>query len=311
LDDISLPRGWWGGHPSPPQPRSIVELIANRTLDAELAALLWLMVEARVSLIVAGEQDAVDRMTLLTASLDFLPPETRLAPLRGADDDFDWLPEARELGWTSARGPAARDDAAPASTRRPEARPTYMLAAELCHRSPDGPWGHTARVAVRALSLGYGLGTTIAAESLEKVFAALRRSPVGLIDDELSHLGVVLVLRLTGGVEPRCVVTAAHYVRPLARDQHGHVQRLGPAVLATHDERRDIFEHFAWGVVPELALRTGYRAGDFEAEQERRRDYLAGLAAGGVVEPAGVRTALTGYRHAAPAAAPPRSAHPH
>jgi hypothetical protein len=101
-------------------------------------------------------------------------------------------------------------------------------------------------------------------------------------------------------------VVAVHYVRPVARDQHGHIQRLGPAVLATWDEDADEFEHFAWGVIPELAERTGRRAGDFEIEQERRREYLAGLVAAGVVEVDPVRTAIDGYRAAA---AVPASAH--
>src|SRR4051794_32932814 len=43
--DITSPsRGWWGFHPIPPEPRSIVELIRSGTLDAELGALLWLLV---------------------------------------------------------------------------------------------------------------------------------------------------------------------------------------------------------------------------------------------------------------------------
>jgi hypothetical protein len=53
---------------------------------------------------------------------------------------------------------------------------------------------------------------------------------------------------------------------------HGHVQKLGPAVLATWDDREGRFEHFGWGVTPELAIRTGRHAGDFEMELDRRRD---------------------------------------
>ncbi len=62
----------------------------------------------------------------------------------------------------------------------------------------------------------------------------------------------------------------------------------------------DGFEHFAWGVTPELAGRIGQRAGDFELETERRRDYLTDLATAGVTGVADVRNAIDGYRHAAP-----------
>ena len=152
-------------------------------------------------------------------------------------------------------------------------------------------------IAIRAASIGYGLAATIHADSLDEVFEALRRPPVLLADDELSRLGVVLVLRAVAGGRRR--VVAAHYVRPIVRDVHGHVQHLGPAVLATWDPGHDRFEHFGWGITPELAGRIGRRAGDFELEVERRRDYLAGLATAGVTGVDEVRHAIDGYRHAA------------
>ena len=107
--------------------------------------------------------------------------------------------------------------------------------------------------------------------SLDDVFETLRRWPVRLSDDELSHLGAVLVMdRLDDG---RRRVVAAHYVRPLARDEHGHTQRLGPAVLATWDADEDAFEHFGWGVTPELARRVGRRAA-----VSRSRSIVAGVS---------------------------------
>jgi hypothetical protein len=166
---------------------------------------------------------------------------------------------------------------------------------ELSDHLPSYTWGAEARIAIRAASIGYGLAATIHADELEEVFDALRRPPVGADDDELSRLGVVLVLRRVGDGARR--VVAAHYVRPTARDEHGHVQRLGPAVLATWDPKQDRFEHFGWGVTPELALRVERKSGDFELEVDRRGDYLAGLAGAGIVDVDAVRAAIDGYRH--------------
>jgi hypothetical protein len=273
-----------------------VELVQTGVLDAELAALLWLLIEARLPVVVAAERSRTGKSTLLGALLDFLPPGTRRVELRGIGETFDWMPHARELGWNGAPPAVGR------SPQPADPSSTYLLAAELSDHLPEYTWGDAARVAVRALSVGYGLGATIHADSLEEVLGALHAPPVALTDDELTRLGVVLVLRaLTpspGDVADGLVrrVVAAHYVRPLARDVHGHTQRLGPAVLASWDPTRDRFEHFAWGVIPELAARVGRRAGDFSAEHERRRDYLAGLAEAGVVEPGEVRAAIDGYR---------------
>jgi hypothetical protein len=276
-------------------PSSIAGLIAAGTLDAELAATVWLLAEARVPVLVAGTDDDDGRTSLLAAVVAFLPADLRVVEVRVADETYDWLPQASELGWPGvARRPAAG---------RPPARPedTVLIVPELSGRAPAGAWGDIVRVAIRAASIGYGLMATVEGATLDDVFAGLRASPVRVGDDELSRLGVVLVLgragiRGGGRVVTARRVVAAHYVRPVSRDVHGHLQRLGPAVLATWDAATDRFEHFGWGVLPELAARVGRRAGDFEIEAATRRGFLDALVAGGTTEPGAVRAALADYR---------------
>ncbi|HYH92143.1 MAG TPA: hypothetical protein VD763_03205 [Candidatus Saccharimonadales bacterium] len=293
MADTSPARGRWAVRHVPPAPRSIVELLRAGVLDAELAATLWVLIEGRVPVIVAAATRGTGKSTLLTALLDFLPAGTRTIELAGMDETFDWLPQATELGWS--RPPSATPSSRAPSVS-PPVRPdaTVLLVPELSDHLPSYTWGAEARIAIRAASIGYGLAATIHADSLDELFASLRRPPVRADDDELSRLGVVLVLRRDEGDRRRVVAT--HYIRPTARDEHGHTQRLGPAVLATWDAVSDRFEHFAWGITPELALRVGRKAGDFELEVDRRREYLAGLADAGIVEVGAVRAALDGYR---------------
>jgi hypothetical protein len=280
--------------PETPDDRSIITLIREGTLDTELAATLWLLLEARVPVIVAAEEGQVGKSTLLDALLAFLPGGTRVIRLAGETETFDWLPQASELGWP---GHAAAPTM-PATGDPVRAATTVLYAAELSDHLPIYTWGKAAQVAIRAASVGYGLAATIHADSLDDVFETLRRWPVRLSDDELSHLGVVLVMRHLDDGRRR--VVAAHYVRPVARDVHGHLQRLGPAVLATWDAADDAFEHFGWGVTPELARRVGRRAGDFEVEVDRRREHLGGLVATDVTEPQRALVALRTYRPAEP-----------
>jgi hypothetical protein len=274
-------------------PLSIVELVRAGTLDANLAALTWLLIEARVPVIVAAAAGRVGKSTLLAALLEFLPVGTRRQVLAGAREDFTWLREASTLGWRPddtgrARAPIVHLDAAPADPAT-----TFLVAPELSNHLPGYTWGEHARIAVRAISRDYGLGATIHADSLEEVFGQLGGPGVGLTDDELSRLGLVLVLRhLDAGRR----VVAAHYVRPVSRDGAGHVQRLGPAVLAAWDDRRHELDDFAWGVIPELALRVDRRAGDFELELEHRSAYLQGLVDRGMTGFDAVRSALADYR---------------
>ena len=259
------------------------------TLDAELAAILWLLLEARVPIIVTGATPSAGKSTLLAALLAFLPAEVRVMELRGEDEDFAWLPQASELGWPGLTRPLKGTAPICPDT-------TVLHVVELSDQLPTFTWGAAARVAVRAASIGYCLAATIPGDSLDDVLDALRQAPVGLTDDELSRLGVVLVLRRLDDGRRR--VVAAHYVRPVARDTHGHVQRLGPAVLTTWNATTDTFEHFGWGVTPELAMRVRRRAGDFEIEIDRRRDLLNALVRSGTTAPDEVRAALMGYRPA-------------
>lgn len=221
---------------------SLVELVAKSVLDAELAAIVWLLVEGRVPVVVATPPGrAAAGAQLLLGLLTSVDPGTDADPLTG----------------------------------------------------PLTPAGASSLVR------GRRAGGVLEAASLAEVRERLSTGPLSLTPDQLTFLGCVLVIGEqtgTGARRGRLRVTAAHYVRPLARDAHGHAQRLDPAVLATWDDRLGRYEHFAWGVLPEIAARLGRRAGDLETDLHHRRDDLAGLAKAGVTRLDEVQRLVAGYR---------------
>lgn len=172
---------------------------------------------------------------------------------------------------------------------------TVILAPELSAHLPTYIWGDAARVAIRALQLGYGLATTVHAESLTEVLESLEAVPVALSPDELRRLGLVLIVRRLAPDGPRRVV-AAHYLRPLERDAHGHLQRRPPIVLATWDPASDSFEDYAWGVTSELAVRVGSEQAAFERDIASRASFLARLAEEGATEPDAFARRLADWR---------------
>lgn len=232
----------------PPQPKpagptadpSLVGLVARGVLDAELAALVWVLVEARVPLVVAAPEDRVGAGGQLVAGI---------------------------------------------------------IGSVHPDESADQLTGPLTAAGATSLVRGRRAGGVLAAGSLAEVRARLGGGPMPLSEDQLTFLGCVLVIgEASDGRKGRLRVTAAHYVRPLARDAHGHSQRLDPAVLAAWDPRLERYEHFAWGVLPEIAARLGRRSGDLEADLHHRRDDLAGLAKAGVTELDEVRRLIAGYR---------------
>lgn len=311
--------GW--SPPGAPPARSVAGLIADGTLDAELAALLWLLIEGHVPLVIGAGPRLTGKTTLLHALLDFLPPDIGTREILGRAEAFDWLPDPLALGWPgedvadlvgrlrasdtlisrpqSADAPASASPAqspAQSAADRPVAPPerTYLLCAELSDHTPFYTWGLRARVLVRALQLGYGLGATIHAESLGDVFDQLMPPPVALTEDEIRRLGVVLILRRLPSGERR--VVAAHYFRPVERDGEGHLQRRPPIVLATWDPARDEFDHFGWGAAPELALRVGRSQAEFERELTLRAAFLREVVSAGRTSLPAFRAALATYR---------------
>ena len=211
------------------------DLVLDGVIDADLAALAWLLLEDGVPVLVAGPggRGAGFLMEALVAAL-----------------------------------PAERHANVPAATAGPR---LVRVAGSLGAATPPGP----LRAALSRTSGRSGLVAALDARDLPDVLLVLRAQ--GLSDDEISFLGVVLVLadRVEAVVSPTGAElhgrgVAAHYLRPVARDTGGHVQRLGPAVLAAWDDRRSAYDHFAWGIYPELAARTGRRAGDLEREHQDR-----------------------------------------
>jgi hypothetical protein len=230
--------------------------VATGVLDAELAALVWLLVEDGVPVLVVG-MEVVARDELLDALVAAMP------------------------------GTRRPDRAAPVGEGR-----LVRVAGTLATSTPPG----MLRTSLGQTTGRSGLAATIEGTDLAEALAVLRRQ--GISDDEASFLGTVLVLRPVADrpvadrptadrptAEPDAVmsgrdqrVVAAHYLRPVARDAGGHVQRLGPAVLATWDADRGAYDHFGWGIYPELAARTGRRAGDLEAAHRARAEELRSRA---------------------------------
>lgn len=239
-------------------PTSIAALVRAGVLDAELAGLLWVLVDGGLSYLVAGPA-GTDRTSVRDALLELAPAGA--IPLPVARDDPDLAIETGD-----------GDHAVPRSV---------LVAPDLVPEHADDRLAldpGSARLVVRATTRGSTLAATIPAASLAEVLEVLEAAPMSIERDELSHLGLVLVIGPDDPEERSVVrVTAVHWIRPLVRDAHGHLQRLGPAILATWDPSRRRWEHFAWGVLPELAMRIARPAGETSLDADARADRIRAL----------------------------------
>lgn len=183
-----------------------------------------------------------------------------------------------------------------------------LVVAASDEASANGWTGADVRDALGRILLTCGLPppptiriaapATVDADSLESVLHRMPLLNLDPLDDAGARVAIVVVLDVDqGGGAWR--VQAAHFLRPPLRDGHGHLQRQGPAVLATWDPALGRFEHFWWAVLAELAVLIERHAGDLESEIAARTDLLAGLVAHRVTDPGAVRLAIEAARAAA------------
>ena len=124
--------GWWGGAGRGKDRLTLPDLVSNNTLPLELAALLWLLVEARTSLLAAASPQLAGKTTLVTALLDLAPPEYHSVLTRGELEDFAFL-EATD------------------------ASKTYILVPEFSDHTPAYLRGDSVRTLFDALDAGYSM----------------------------------------------------------------------------------------------------------------------------------------------------------
>jgi len=170
--DRGEPFGWWGHRSNPARPYSIVDLLRNRNLDARIAAFFWLVLERRASLVVTSTLQDAGKTTLLTALLDFLPPETEPLYLRGWYERFEFV---------ESKDP----------------HKTYLLCNEISDNLPTYLWGPGVQRLFETAALGYPMATTMHGDGAAAVAELLTAYP---LDVPRAHLACIdFVLTLGGG----------------------------------------------------------------------------------------------------------------
>lgn len=160
----------------------------------------------------------------------------------------------------------------------------WLLAAEgvpVHVVGPDAAVAGTVVDSIRPLATDAGLVTGGLGAAVEDVL----RQPVPL----RPATGAIVIV--DGGGR----VAAAHLLRSPLRDAAGHIRPQGPGVLAARMGAEERLEHFAWGVLPELAVGMGRKAGDLEAEIDARAATLRGLAGSVTPDEAAVWLALRAW----------------
>lgn len=238
------------------RPLSVAQLIAAGSLDARAAAILWLLVERRRSLIVSGPTDptpGVGKTTTLNALLGFLPIGSTMVYTMGMFEDFGFVSEV-------------------------EPPTTCVLANEVSDHLRIYMWGRQARTLLRLPRDGFAVATSCHADTIDDVLSMLRQD-LRLTAEDVRGLGVIVNIGLVGvRWPPRRRFFTINFVRPEGGDDESHGVSL--LRLATWDERTDSFTHAAPEEMVELAGLLQMTPDELEAAIQRRVERLTALANG-------------------------------
>jgi hypothetical protein len=253
---------------------SVAEIIALGSVDAETAALVWLLLEHGASLTVAGPTDpqpGVGKTTTLNALIQFLPEGTGLAYMAGMYENF---------AFTRIK------DIDPATT--------YALCNEVSDHLPIYMWGRIARRFLSLPAQGYHVATSVHADTIQDVMHMYQRD-LRLPVEDIRRLGLIVNIGLVGRhYPPRRRWFSTHFVQPTPDLQSPDA--VVPVPLSLWNEFDDTFEHADDALLDELATWIGLASHDFKQALKLRIDCLQDLSQGSGVDEGEMYDAINDLR---------------
>ena len=155
-----------------PEAPSILDLVRNGTMSAEMAATLWAAVDARWSWVAAAIPRLAGKSTVTNAMLELLPSAVPVHRLDGSEEEM------------------ARHKAA--------ATGGYLVVGEFSRAPvPTYIWGAPVRRVFDTLTVGYSLATGLHAPGLQEVCDVICQGN-GVADEQASFINLALYIRRFG-----------------------------------------------------------------------------------------------------------------
>ncbi|MCW1309799.1 MAG: type II/IV secretion system ATPase subunit, partial [Candidatus Nanoarchaeia archaeon] len=172
------------------RPLTPVDLMMKGTGSPELFAYLWLVIENKGSILIAGAT-ASGKTTFLNALSLFIRPELKVVSIEDTPELRlplpNWLPEIARPGLgAKGYGEVSMFDLLKAAMRQ---RPDYVIVGETR--------GQEAYVLFQGMATGHPGLSTLHADSLPAVIDRLTTKPIDLPKALLEHLDAIVFIVLT------------------------------------------------------------------------------------------------------------------
>jgi flagellar protein FlaI len=178
-------------------PFTIIDLLNFKTLNHEIAAYSWLLMEHNVSSIIVGST-ASGKTTLLNSLVSLTRPSSKVVTIEETQEinihHQNWVPLVSRLGYgvgSEKMGEVALFDLVKASMRM---RPDILIVGEVR--------GEEAYVLFQAISTGHGGMCTLHADEVESAVQRLTSKPMDVAPIHIKFLDLMFVVRNTAVTDP-------------------------------------------------------------------------------------------------------------
>lgn len=178
-------------------PFTIIDLLNFKTLNHEIAAYSWLLMEHNVSSIIVGST-ASGKTTLLNSLVSLTPPGSKVVTIEETQEinihHQNWVPLVSRLGYgigSEKMGEVSLFDLVKASMRM---RPDILIVGEVR--------GEEAYVLFQAISTGHGGMCTLHADDVESAVQRLTSKPMDVAPIHIKFLDLMFVVRNTSVTDP-------------------------------------------------------------------------------------------------------------
>jgi flagellar protein FlaI len=169
-------------------PWTITDFIGNKTISADIAALLWMLIEYEMSIIVSGGT-ASGKTSLLNTLMPFIPPNHRVISIEDTrelnlPEFLHWVPLTTRSPSPEGKGGVSMLDLLVNSLRM---RPDRIVVGEI--RRAD-----EAEVLFEAMHTGHSVYATLHADTAEQTYRRLINPPMSVPEPLLEALDAVVVM---------------------------------------------------------------------------------------------------------------------
>jgi flagellar protein FlaI len=178
-------------------PFTVIDLLNFKTLNHEIAAYSWLLMEHNVSSIIVGST-ASGKTTLLNSLVSLTRPSSKIVTIEETQEinihHQNWVPLIARLGYgigSEKMGEVSLFDLVKASMRM---RPDILIVGEVR--------GEEAYVLFQAISTGHGGMCTLHADDVESAIQRLTSKPMDVAPIHMKFLDLMFVVRNTSVTDP-------------------------------------------------------------------------------------------------------------